>query len=265
MTHLSVCLLGSFQATLEDQGVIDFETTKARALLAYLAVEADRPHRREALAEMLWPDRPEGAARANLRHTLAGLRRAIGDQDAVPPFLLITRKTIQFNSDSDAWVDVAAFETMAAQGVQSGRPNVGQLEEAAELYRGAFLECVSVRDSAAFEEWALLRREQFRRQVLGVLNRLAVWYAQLGDHRRALEHARRWVELEPLEDEAQHRFIQLLALSGRRSEAIRQYETFERALAKDDLEPLEETKKLVEGIREGRELGKLKTSGWPTP
>ncbi len=79
MARLSVRLLGPMQVTLDGQPVTRFETEKARALLAYLAAEADQPHRRDFLAEMLWPERLPGAANANLRHALACLRRAIGD------------------------------------------------------------------------------------------------------------------------------------------------------------------------------------------
>ena len=85
----------------------DFKSNKVRALLAYLAVEADRPHRREALAGLLWPDRPDRDALSNLRYALASLRRTIGDHAATPPFLLITPQTIQFNPASDHWLDVA--------------------------------------------------------------------------------------------------------------------------------------------------------------
>ena len=62
MARLVIRLLGPFEVTLDGEPVTGFETRKARALLAYLAVEGDCSHRREALAEMLWPGRPEGAA-----------------------------------------------------------------------------------------------------------------------------------------------------------------------------------------------------------
>ena len=42
MTRLSVSLLGSFDIQLDGQSVAHLATGKARALLAYLAVEADR-------------------------------------------------------------------------------------------------------------------------------------------------------------------------------------------------------------------------------
>jgi DNA-binding SARP family transcriptional activator/predicted ATPase len=264
VAQLNVRLLGPFRAAQKEQGVIDFETAKARALLAYLAVEAERPHQREALAEMLWPDRPEGAARANLRHTLAGLRHAIGDrarsadrarfgdQDAPPPFLHVTRQTIQLNGSSDVWVDAAAFEALAARGMATGCLDMRQLEEAVELYRGAFLEDVQVRDSAAFEEWALLRREQYNRQALDVLDRLAEWYSRLGDHERALAYARQRVEIEPWDEKGQRQVMRLLAYGDRRGTALAQYEACRRVLEEElGVEPEERTILLYERIRDG--------------
>jgi Tol biopolymer transport system component len=67
----------------------------------------------------------------------------------------------------------------------------------------------------------------------------------------AIEAARAWVTLEPYDDEAQHRLIELLAGSGQRSEALAQYERYERLLKADDLEPLDETKALVALLRAG--------------
>lgn len=97
------------QVTVDGQPVIGFESNKVRALLAYLAVEATRPHRREVLAGLLWPEHSELVARNNLRQALANLREAIGDRGAQPPFLVITRETIQFNSLSDHYSDVEVF------------------------------------------------------------------------------------------------------------------------------------------------------------
>jgi DNA-binding SARP family transcriptional activator len=48
MARLSISLLGSFQVTLDGEPVTTFESAKVRALLAFLAVEAGRAHRRDA-------------------------------------------------------------------------------------------------------------------------------------------------------------------------------------------------------------------------
>ena len=82
MPRLTLSFLGCFQVCLDDRPVTDFKSNKVRALLAYLAVEADRPHRREALAGLLWPDWPDRDALSNLRYALASLRRTIGDHTA---------------------------------------------------------------------------------------------------------------------------------------------------------------------------------------
>ena len=135
-----------------------FVSNKVRALLFYLAVEADRAHRRESLAGLLWPEWPDRSARTNLRNALANLRQAIGDRDAEPPFLLVTRETIQRNPESDASVDVSAFGDLVAREACA---------EAVALYRGPFLEGFSVPDSPAFEQWALGVRERLHLSPAG--------------------------------------------------------------------------------------------------
>ena len=53
MAKLEIFLFGPFQVLLNGAPVTQFESAKVRALLAYLAAEADRPQRREALATLL--------------------------------------------------------------------------------------------------------------------------------------------------------------------------------------------------------------------
>ena len=66
MPKPQVAMLGTFQASLDGAPVASLAASKAGTLLAYLAVEADRPHTREALATLFWPESSEEAARANL-------------------------------------------------------------------------------------------------------------------------------------------------------------------------------------------------------
>ncbi len=187
-------------------------------------MEADRPHRRETLAGLLWPDVPDATALNHLRHTLSDLRKAIGDSDAAP-FLHITRGTIQFNLDRSAWLDVAAFQ----RGVQSN--TLTELEEAVALYRGLFLAGFSLEGSPAFEEWLLVRQQRFSQLAIETLYRLSVQHAEFGDYRQAQAHVQHLLELEPWHEAAQRVLMQLLVLDGRRSEALTQYETYRRRLA----------------------------------
>jgi len=62
MAHLTVNVLGELQVLIDDVAISSFKSEKVRALLAYLAVEADHAHHREALIGLLWPDSPEETA-----------------------------------------------------------------------------------------------------------------------------------------------------------------------------------------------------------
>ena len=178
MASLALALLGPFQATLDDLQIEGLRSDWRRALLAYLAVESGREHPREQVASLLWPERPDREALSALRYALSNLRGALGDRRSADdrrsagdrrtasPFLLVTHTSVQFNPDSDHWLDLAEFQEL------SSRSDVASLEGAASLYRGPFLDGLSVRDSPAFDEWMLLKGEETRRRMLSVLGRL---------------------------------------------------------------------------------------------
>ena len=257
MDRLCIRLFGTFQVALDGEAINSFTSNKVRGLLAYLAVEANQPHNREKLTGLLWPDYPEASAHASLRSALTSLRLTIGDRTisgrsaANEPYLYVSRQAIQFNLASSAWVDVIAF----ADAVR--KADLASLEQAANLYQGDFLEGFSIRDASLFEEWALLNRERYRRLVLETLDRLVNCFSQLGEYEKALPHAWLQVELDPWRETAHQQLMQLLAISGRRTEALIQYETCCRLLAEElGVQPTDRTIALYERIRSGQ-LGAL--------
>lgn len=257
MPRLTISLLGPLQVTLDGKPITGFTTDKARALLAYLAVEAARPHRRDALAGLLWPDQPQRKARHNLRQALSHLRQAIGGQNDAAPFLLTSRETIQFNPACDYRLDVAAFAALAAEcrehrhrRLGSCLPCMQRMERMTELYRGDFLEQFFLSDSDLFEEWAVLKREWLRREAVESLSHLTNKYERRGEYERARRYARRQVTLEPWREEAHRQLMRLLALDGQRSSALAQYETCRQRLADElNIEPTGETVALYQAIR----------------
>lgn len=114
MPQLRISTLGRYSIALGDQLATGFESAKVRALLVFLVVESNRPHSRESLAGLLWPDFPNSSAMGSLRNALANLRQAIGDRSANPPHLLITREVIQFNTASGYWLDFVELKTLLA-------------------------------------------------------------------------------------------------------------------------------------------------------
>lgn len=260
MAQLEFSFLGGWQVNLDGQPVKGFESGKVRALLTYLAIEADRPHSREALAGLLWPAMPTADALANLRQALANLRKTIGDPTTQPPFLLITRTTIQFNCASDCTLDVTDFIALITACDQHSHRHIEtcqvcaeRLQRAIDLYRGDFLAGFFLGGSSAFEEWELVLREHLRKLVLGALAHLAGYYERRASFDQAQRTLARQVEIDPLCEEAHQRLMRVLACSGQRSSALAQYNTCRRVLAEElGVEPTGETTALYEQIKTGK-------------
>ena len=178
MARLAITLLGPFGATLDGEPLKTFKSHKVEALLAYLAAEPHRPHPRSVLADLLWPERTDRDARRNLSYALTDLRDTIHDHDARPPFLRIDRDALQLVWQSEVSVD--ALEVLACVGVdRPTQAGPSDLQRAVALYRGPFLEGFSV-NSAPFEEWLAVKREQYARLALGALRRLGEFLQQDG-------------------------------------------------------------------------------------
>ncbi len=259
MAYLSLRVLGELQVLKDGVPVQAFESDKVRALLAYLAVEAAQAHRRGTLLGLLWPDYPEEAARHNLRQALYNLRLGLGDHTARPPYLLITRESIQFNRASDYSLDLDEFNAhYSAWKKNLGREGVtpsalvAPLEAMVQLYRGEFLQQFYLEDSEAFEDWLLVQREAVHRRVMKALTTLANEYEHRADFSTARRYARRQLELDPWREEAHRQVMRLLALEGQRSAALAQYEHCRRVLAEElGVEPSPQTRDLYEQIRSG--------------
>jgi len=216
------------------------------------------------LAALLWPDWSDREARSNLRYALSDLRSAIGDREASPPFLSITRDSIQFNLDSHHHIDVGEFaQLLSASG--TAFQDIGGLEKAVSLYQGEFLEGFSISDSPPFQEWLLLKREYLHRGLVDALRQLSAVYEEGREFERALPYARRQVELEPWQEDGHRQVIRLLAESGQPGAALAQYETC-RQLMEVDLgtEPSEQTRELYRQIQNG-EWGRGDASTIITP
>lgn len=205
MAELVISTLGPLKITIAHAPSSGFLSDKVRAVLIYLAIEQGRPLRRETLAALLWPGQPERKARANLRRALANLRQVIHDADG--HYLYITRQTLQFKLVASVIVDAIQFEQL----LSDNEPGLAQMEEAVALVKGPFLDGFSINDSIAFEEWMLLKREEYRRQQQRALSRLATYYEAHHQPETALRYAWQQVNIEPWYEPGQRQLLRLLA------------------------------------------------------
>jgi DNA-binding SARP family transcriptional activator len=267
---LGITLFGSLQIAFDDKPIRGIAADKIRGLLIFLAVEADQPHRRNVLAEMFWPNRQNGVARKNLKQAIANLRKVLGDRETTTPFLLISRDEIQFNLESSHRVDVNEFcellDASANHGHQEGdgcEDCEELLKQASELYQGEFLAEFSLPDSQVFEEWALINRELFQQRAARAYRELIAFFEEENELKEARKYARRLVRLAPWNEESHRIMMRLLARSGKRSAALKQYDICRRITADEfGVEPSKATKELYQSIREG-EIGIIPTTSSP--
>jgi DNA-binding SARP family transcriptional activator len=224
MTQLHLALLGPFAAQWGDQPVTKFPTDKVRALLAYLALEGERPLRRETLAALLWPDWTDEIAKRNLRQNLHRLTQLL---DGLEPglskrLLTITRPAVRLNRE---WIalDVVELEAALTAVAQCDHRYLHacaacgeRLTAVADLIRGELLAGLSLPDAPAFEEWLAAAREAWRRPALHLLHSLTDRHLQRGEYERAEAYAARQIGLEPGREEAQRQMMLALARQGRR-------------------------------------------------
>lgn len=263
MAHLELSFLGRYDVMLDGEPLTGFASDKMRVLLAYLAVEGRRPHRREALAGLLWPDYPDADALVSLRQAVYKLRQALGEgvqskQAASPPFLLVTPQTVQLYSSSyrldteefSALVD--ACRSHRHRRIEHCSTCHARFLRAAQLYQGDFLDGFLLQDTEAFDEWLVLKREGLRRQALEVFGSLAMYYEGHTEYKEALQYVYHQLEMEPWREEAHRQAMKLLTRQGERSAAIAQYETCRRVLREEfGIEPEAQTTALYESIKVG--------------
>jgi DNA-binding SARP family transcriptional activator len=235
LPDLRVFLLGAPRAIAGRTPIVT-DTRKATALLAFLAV-SEQPQRRAVLATLLWPEADERRARGALRRTLSVLRSALGDR-----WLETEGETIDLDRAS-VRVDVLEFRRAMRE---------GRLAEAAGLYAGDFLAGFSLRDSPAFDDWQAAEADALRASFGEALTRLAESADRGGDIAAAIGLAKRRLALDPLHEPAHRDLMRLLARSGDRAAALRQYREAVRLLDQElGVAPAVQTRALHDAIDAG--------------
>lgn len=253
LAQIKICLLGAPLIELDGKSA-DFDTRKAIALLAYLAVTQES-HTRDSLATLLWPELDQSRARAALRRTLSALKSAVGDEP-----LAIERDVVGLSPSAEISLDVDLFlgylDVLRSHGHSSDEvcPRcLAPLSAAAELYRDDFLAGFTLRDSPSFDDWQFFQTDEFRRKFAFTLEKLVLAYAAQEEYETAIEYAHRWLALDQLQEIAHRQLMKLYVRSGRRNLALRQYRECVRILSQElGVSPLEETVQLYEAIRDNR-------------
>jgi predicted ATPase/DNA-binding SARP family transcriptional activator len=234
-----VSLLGPF-AVYRDGVPLDTDTWQRNvsALLKLLATAPQWRRSRDEIIEILWPDASPHAGGSNLRSQLHLLRRSLAGGDPSP--VLFERGWLELNRAFTWEIDLVQFEEL----LRRVEPELSVLQDALALYRGEPL------PDERYDDWAQPVRERVQRLWRDSVLQIAQMLEEQGEHdevRQALE----WLlEHDPLDEEALRPLLRVLAVMGRRAEALRRYQQFAHRLREEmELEPDATTRAVVDQIR----------------
>lgn len=251
--HLRVTLLGGFQVVV-DERVVDlaaWSRRKSRSLVKLLALAPHHTLHREQIIDALWPDLDPIAGASNLRLALHHARNALG-----PSTLLSRGEQIVLGPETGTWVDIEAFEEVAAGARRSADPE--EYAAVLALYRGDLL------PEDRYEDWAANHRERLRDLYLALLLEMGHVFDARGQYTDAIDTLQKVMLIDPANEAAGVARMRAFARSGQRQQALRQYEQLRAALRDEmDATPERETERLYAEILAGATTPVLPDSTTP--
>ena len=212
---------------------------KRLALLAYLALAPRRRcRRRDTMVTLFWPELDQEHARGALSQALRYLRRTVGD-DAI-----VTQGEDEVGLDRTViGCDAVTF---------SDHCETDRHEAALAVYQGPFLDGLFVTDAGPeYDQWVIGERARFSHLAVAAATTLAERAERLTDLAAAVGWARRAALMVPGDEVVVARLIRLLAQSGDRAGALREYDRLRLRLKEEfQVAPSHETQALIARILE---------------
>lgn len=241
---VSFQLLGPVSLYKAGQPLNQFRSQKEVALLIYLA-HTGQAQTREFIAELLWADRTTEQSLSNLRTALTRLRKQVGDA------LVVSRKTVALTPGSQQQVDaVCLLQTLAHIGQVDTAAQADALQNALDTYHGPFLADFTLPAAPQFDAWVLATRATIHQQVITAYAKLGRYALATNDADYGIAIARRWLQIDALDEAAHTLLIRLLLQAGTVREAVAHYDSCANLLrAELGIEPPAELTALIRSVR----------------
>jgi DNA-binding SARP family transcriptional activator len=160
---------------------------------------------------------------------------------------------------ADSWLDVAEFENAyeevrSTPGCELTAEQAGLLRVAVDRYKGDLLE-------GWYQDWCVYERERLQTMALAMLDRLMTYSQTHGEYEAGIFYGLRVLRFDRARECTHRRLMQLYALLGDRTSALRQYETCVAALAEElDVTPATRTEALYQQICADRFVSAAETT-----
>ncbi len=253
MSGLRIGLFGKFFVQRNEAVVSGLEATKLQEMFSYLLLHRSRPQPRESLAALLWGDCATAQSKKYLRQTLWHLQSTLNCKGGCSeePLLVVDADWISINTAANWWLDVAAFEqtytsVQNVSGQQMDAQKAAAVKQAVALYRGDLLE-------NCYQDWCLYERERLQNMLLIMLDKLMAYTEANSEFDEGIGYGDHILSLDRAREHTHRRLMQLYALAGNRTSALRQYERCAAALDEElGVQPAKKTRELYETIRADR-------------
>jgi DNA-binding SARP family transcriptional activator/TolB-like protein len=218
-------LLGPLQVVQNGTQLPLPPSRKVRALLAYL-VMAPQPVTREKLCELFWDAADD--PKSELRWCLSKLRPLVNGRTNTR--LVANRERVWINSNSLA-IDAVLVARRTPKTLTSGSPR--DLRSLLALFRGYFLEGLSVDRAPSFQNWLAGQRHRFGQLQQQLLERLST----VSPPGNRIEVLRELIEIAPFDEAAHIELMSTLLRRGLYTEAENQIDASVTRFQAEGIDP----------------------------
>ncbi|MFM0635896.1 BTAD domain-containing putative transcriptional regulator [Paraburkholderia metrosideri] len=211
MKMFQMITLGGF-ALLDTGGVpLAIQTRKQMALLAYLAVHPEKVFTRAILAPIFWGRDDEVRSRHSLSQALYDLKRVVGSD-------------VVCTHGQMVWIGKETIKVDALELIRLAGDSRAEASHTADrLYQGDFLAGMAL-DEEPFDHWLLAEQERFRRIAQRSIGALISTGGEPLDNDDLLRVSRSLLKVDPFDEQAHCRIMEIYARQGVRSLAIAHFE-----------------------------------------
>ena len=235
-THYHLRCLGPPAFFGPSGNLIRFRTKKHLALLVFLLLEERGAHRRDRLAEFLWPRAPMAGARHSLATALSILRPRLPADALQATRDQVRLRTTQITTDVD---QLLARDKTSSEGLET-------------LDVGGFLDGFDIPDAPEFSLWKDRQQARLLPLIKDALVLLISRKRRTGQSKEVELLADRMLALDELSEEGVRAKMEARAWAGDRLSALKIFEDWKRRLF-DDLHavPSERLELMAATLRRG--------------